>query len=94
LIERIDQRGQITTYTYNALNYLTNRAYSPSGANDSFAYDDGGRMLSGNRNGWLDTFLYDGADRVTNTVQNGRISLTSITFRAGLRPTRSRRVAR
>jgi RHS repeat-associated protein len=73
LIERIDQRGQITTYTYNALNYLTNRAYSPSGANDSFAYDDGGRMLSGNRNGWLDTFLYDGADRVTNTVQNGRM---------------------
>jgi len=73
LIGRIDQKGQVTTYTYNDLYYLTNRAYSPSGANDSFTYDNGGRMLSGNRDGWVDTFAYDGADRLTNTMQNGRV---------------------
>ena len=73
LISRIDQKGQTTTYSYNDLYYLTNRAYSPSGANDSFGYDNGGRMLSGNRNGWVDTFAYDGANRLTNTTQNGRV---------------------
>ena len=73
VIERIDQNGQTTTYSYNGLYYLTNRAYLPSGANDSFTYDDGGRVLNGNRNGWMVTFAYDGADRVTNTVQNGRV---------------------
>lgn len=72
IIERIDQKGQITTYSYNPLYYLTNRAYSPSGSNDSFTYDDGGRMLSADRNGWVDTFAYDRADRLTNSVENGR----------------------
>jgi RHS repeat-associated protein len=72
LIQRIDQKGQVTTYSYNDLYYLTNRAYMPSGANDRFIYDNGGRMLSGNRSGWVDAFAYDGANRLTNTVQNGR----------------------
>jgi RHS repeat-associated protein len=73
LIERIDQKGQIAIYSYNDLYYLTNRAYSPSGDYDRFTYDDGGRMLSGNHNGWVDTLAYDGANRLTNTVQNGRV---------------------
>ena len=72
LIQRIDQKGQVTTYSYNDLYFMTNRAYLPSGANDSFTYDLDGRMTSGNRNGWVDTFAYDGADRLTNTAQNGR----------------------
>jgi RHS repeat-associated protein len=73
IISRIDQKGQVTTYSYNDLYYLTNRAYLPSGSNDSFTYDNGGRILGGSRNGWVDTFAYDGADRLTNTVQNGRV---------------------
>jgi RHS repeat-associated protein len=72
LIQRIDQKGQVTTYSYNRLYYLLNRAYSPSGANDSFTYDNGGRVLSANRNGWVDTFSYDGANRVLSTLENGR----------------------
>lgn len=72
LIERIDQKGQITAYSYNDLYYLTNRAYSPSGSNDSFTYDDGGRMLSANRGGWVDSFAYDRIDRLTNSLENGR----------------------
>lgn len=73
LIERIDQKGQTTTYSYNPLYFLTNRAYSPSGSNDSFTYDDDGRMLSANRGGWVDTFAYDGADRVITADENGRV---------------------
>ncbi len=73
LIERLDQKGQVTTYYYNDLYFLTNRAYLPSGANDSFTYDPGGRMLTGDRNGWVDTFTYDADNRLTNTVQNGRM---------------------
>jgi RHS repeat-associated protein len=72
LISRTDQDGQVTTYTYNDLYYLTNRAYAPSGSYDQFTYDDGGRMLSGDRNGWVDTYIYDGANRLTNAVQDGR----------------------
>ena len=72
LIQRIDQKGQVTTYSYNDLYFMTNRAYLPSGANDSFTYDLDGGMTSGNRNGWVDTFAYDGADCPTNTAQNGR----------------------
>jgi RHS repeat-associated protein len=73
LISRVDQKGEVTTCSYNDLYYLTNRAYLPSGADDALTYDNGGRMLSGNRNGWVVTFAYDGAGRVTNTVQNGRV---------------------
>jgi RHS repeat-associated protein len=77
IISRIDQKGQVTTYSYNDLYFMTNRAYSPSGANDSFNYDLAGRILTANRNGWKDTFAYDGANRVTNATQNGR----TITYR-------------
>jgi RHS repeat-associated protein len=72
IISRHDQKGQVTTYSYSPLYFLTNRAYLPSGANDSFTYDLSGRMLSANRNGWVDTFTYDGANRMTGTVQNGQ----------------------
>ena len=35
-------------------------------------YDLSGRMLSAERGGWLVTFTYDGANRVTQTTQNGK----------------------
>ena len=72
VISRTDQKGQVTTYSYNPLYFMTNRAYLPSGANDSFTYDLDGRMITADRNGWVDTFAYDGANRLTNTMQNGR----------------------
>lgn len=68
---RIDQKGQTTTYTYNDLYFLLKRDYSV-GADDNMTYDPAGRMLSAERGGWLVTFNYDGADRVTNTTQNGK----------------------
>src|SRR5262249_35597726 len=50
--------------------FLTSRTY-PSAVNDTFTYDLSGRMLSGQRATWLDTFTYDGANRITQTMQNG-----------------------
>ena len=74
IIERTDQKGQVTTYGYNDLYYMTNRSYSPSGAQDRYTYDAAGRMLTAtNRTGWGDTFVYDGANRLTNTAQNGQV---------------------
>jgi RHS repeat-associated protein len=35
-------------------------------------YDLSGRMLTATRGGWLVTFTYDGANRVTQTMQNGQ----------------------
>ena len=70
LLTRTDQIGQITNYSYNDLYFLTSRTY-PSAINDSFTYDLSGRMLSAQRGTWPDTFVYDSADRVTTTTQNG-----------------------
>jgi RHS repeat-associated protein len=70
LIKRTDQIGQITNYTYSDLYFLTSRTY-PSGINDTLSYDLSGRMLSAQRGTWPITFTYDGANRITQTVQNG-----------------------
>jgi RHS repeat-associated protein len=68
---RTDQIGQTTTYAYNDLYFLIGRAYPFTGT-DTFTYDLSGRMLTGQRGSWPVTFSYDGADRVIQTVQNGR----------------------
>jgi RHS repeat-associated protein len=68
---RSDQKGQVTTYIYSDLYFLTQRDY-PTSADDNMSYDLSGRMLSAERDGWLVTFTYDGANRVTQTVQNGQ----------------------
>jgi RHS repeat-associated protein len=70
LLTRTDQIGHVTNYTYNDLYFLTGRSY-PSAVNDSFTYDLSGRMLSAQRGNWPVTFTYDGANRVTQTVQSG-----------------------
>ena len=70
LISRTDQIGQTTMYSYNDLYFLTGRAY-PSGVSDSFRYDLSGRVLWGQRGDWAETFTYDGANRITQTTQNG-----------------------
>lgn len=76
LVQRTDQIGQVTHYTYSDLYFLVSHTY-PSSINDSFTFDLSGRMLSAQRGAlpgfvWLDTFTYDGGDRVTKSVQNGR----------------------
>jgi len=68
---RTDQKGQTTTYNYNDLYFLLKRDY-PVSADDNMTYDLSGRMLSGERAGWQATFAYDGANRITQSVQNGK----------------------
>jgi RHS repeat-associated protein len=70
-ISRTDQKGQITTYAYSDLYFLLQRTY-PVSLPDVFTYDLSGRVLSGNRGSWTETFLYDGANRIVKCVQNGR----------------------
>jgi RHS repeat-associated protein len=72
VISRTDQKSQVTTYSYSDLYFLLSRAYSPSGATDTFTYDLSGRVLSGTRDGWVETRAYDGANRLIQSVQNGR----------------------
>lgn len=77
LTERQDAiPGQTVKYTYSDLYFLTDRAYTPSGAGDTFTYDLSGRMLTNDRlNGtfsWAESFSYDGANRVLTSVQDGR----------------------
>jgi len=83
LIQRTDQKGQVTDYQFNDLDYLTARLYSADN-NDSFTYDVGGRMLIACREGtidnvpadgcagWIVTYNYDAANRVLHTAQNGK----------------------
>ena len=71
LLSRIDQNSITTHYHYNDLYYLTQRSYPAS--SDSFNYDIGGRMLSASRGGWLNRFIYDGANRLLHASQNDQI---------------------
>lgn len=68
---RTDQKGQVTSYGYNDLYFLTQRDY-PTSPTDNMSYDLSGRLLTAERGGWLVTFIYDGANRVTHTTQNGK----------------------
>jgi RHS repeat-associated protein len=70
LLTRTDQKSQTTTYSYNDLYFLVSRAYPFSGT-DAMTYDLSGRMLSAQHGSWPDTFSYDGANRLTQSVQNG-----------------------
>ncbi len=72
VLTRTDQIGQVTHYTYNDLYFQTSRTY-PSAINDAFTYDLSGRMLTAQRGTWPVTFTYDGADRITQTTQNGHV---------------------
>lgn len=71
IVTRTDQLGRVTTYIYNDLYHLVSRAYSTS--TDTFTYDLSGRMLSALHGGWPLSFVYDGADRVTQSSQNGKV---------------------
>ena len=66
-----DQRGQTITYNYNDLYFLIKRDY-PTSADDNMTYDLSGRLLAAERGGWVITFNYDGANRVTQSTQNGK----------------------
>ena len=70
-ISRTDQKSQTTTYTYSDLYFLLQRTYPVSPA-DVFTYDLSGRVLSATRGTWAETYAYDGADRIVQSVQNGR----------------------
>jgi RHS repeat-associated protein len=71
VLTRTDQKGQVTKYTYSDLYFLLTRTYPTSPA-DNLTYDLSGRMLTAERGEWLVTFAYDGANRVTKTMQNGK----------------------
>jgi RHS repeat-associated protein len=70
ILTRTDQLGHTTNYTYSDLYFLIARTY-PSAVNDNFTYDLSGRALSAQRGTWPVSFTYDGANRITQTVQNG-----------------------
>lgn len=70
-ISRADQKGQTTTYTYSDLYFLLKRTYPISPA-DIFTYDLSGRLLSATRGSWVEMYAYDGANRIVQSVQNGR----------------------
>lgn len=84
LIQRTDQKLQDTFYIYNDLYFMLGRDYPGADHDDTFSYDLSGRMETACRGGspddlpmdsctgWLDTFLYDGANRVTDSVQDGK----------------------
>jgi RHS repeat-associated protein len=75
LLSRTDQNGNVTSYTYSDLYFLTQRSYSlgpPDNPPDNMTYDLSGRMLRAERGGWVVTFAYDGADRVLKTTQNAQ----------------------
>jgi RHS repeat-associated protein len=79
LTSRTDQKGKTTFYHYSDLYFLTNRTYATDPP-DNFTYDLSGRMLTAAKTNWLTganwlvTFAYDGANRVTNTTQGGRVT--------------------
>jgi RHS repeat-associated protein len=68
--------GQTVTYSYTDLYFLQQRMYAPSGANDTFTYDLSGRMLTNQRTNstftWPESFTYDGANRLNQSVQDGQ----------------------
>ena len=72
IVTRTDQNGSVTTYSYNDLYFLVGRSY-PSLVNDAFGYDLSGRMLTAQRGSWPVAFTYDGANRMTSTIENGRV---------------------
>lgn len=71
LQSRTDQMSQTTTYLYNDLYFLVGRTY-PSSLNDTYTFDLSGRMLTAQRGSWSVGLAYDGANRVTQSLQNGR----------------------
>jgi hypothetical protein len=61
---------------------VTQRLYTPSAANDTFAYDPPDHPMLSNRRvnvsfTWPESFTYDGAPPLTQTMQNGQM----ITYR-------------
>ena len=70
LMTRKDQNGIVTNYEYEYLYRLARRDY-PGINDDVFTYDKGGRMLTADNLHSTVTFAYDGANRVTQTTQNG-----------------------
>jgi RHS repeat-associated protein len=75
-ISRTDQNGNATSYNYTDLYFLKSRAYQPSMTADRFTYDLSGRVLTANTNrgtGWANTFSYDGANRLIQSIQNGQM---------------------
>ena len=70
-LSRTDQKTQTTTYTFSDLYFLLQRTYPVSPA-DVFTYDLSGRVLSASRGSWAESYAYDGANRVTQSIQNAR----------------------
>ena len=70
---RTDQKGQVDATTSTATSTSSLARDYPVSADDNMTYDLSGRMLTAERGGWLVTLrTYDGANRVTQTMQNGK----------------------
>ncbi len=71
LIERVDQRGIETDYTYNDLHQLTQRAYTDGGSNrtEYFTFDLAGRLLTAANDISEVEFEYDAVGRLAAALQ-------------------------
>ena len=61
--------------THNTITYTYDMVGNRISRTDTFTYDLSGRVLTGNTNrssSWNESFAYDGANRVIQSVQNGR----------------------
>ena len=67
---RTDQKGVVTTYTYNDLHRLTQRSYNDGVTPaDVFEYDKAGRLTVGSNGVAEARFTYDDAGRLTDADQ-------------------------
>jgi len=71
LKSRTDQNGQTTNCTYSDLYFLLQFRY-PVSAPDNFTYDLTGKLLTAEKGGWNDTFVWDARNYPIQAVQNGQ----------------------
>ena len=70
LATNTDERGNVYTYVYDALNRLTSMVY-PSTEHEDKSYDAAGNLATyTNRSGSVQTFTYDNRNRATDSSWN------------------------
>lgn len=71
MINRADQNGNVTAYAYDGLNRKIKVDYPGSNDND-YTYDGVGNILAANNQNATNSFTYDNAYRLIQSVQNGQ----------------------
>ncbi len=69
---RLDARGQLSSYTYDADDELTGRKY-PDGTRATFAYDPAGNRITTENQAVTVTVTYDGTNRRDDVTTNYKV---------------------